>query len=230
MNGYRTYFMFSITNRCNKDCSYCIVKPWLNNPDYPDKIEWCQVRDYFSNALQRGDLVEITGGEPTLVTWLSKFLDLCRDKQAYQILRTNGHRLHNIIPNEYTVICYNPHDENIHSHQTLRKTDWLLHPTIITPKFTGNHDKDNVLIEDGKGIINYPIHPFDNMQFITADGKIRPMTCSEKVLGYIQEGWNPELPFAQCCPSCQFAQCAWNLAARLLYSDKEIRKYRCEGA
>lgn len=233
---HRTFAMISLTNRCNKECEYCIVKPWLNNPKFPDAIIPEKLISFILEKLTPGDMVELTGGEPTSLTWINSVIQACAEKKVYTLLRTNGFKLDEIIRTPFLVVAYNPHNDAINSHPFLIETDYLFHPTLINPVIettecgVANKSKDNILIQSDRGTINYPSHPFQTMIFITADGKIRPMTCSEVEWGNVNEYEKLDYGDIFCiCPYCKFALCAWNLCARLMYNEKEKKQFKCIG-
>jgi hypothetical protein len=199
-----TYFLFSITNKCNKACPYCIVKDYVNNPMYPDKLDKEAVFSYFAKRAKAGDLAEITGGEPTLVGWLEEFVQYLDGMDIKIVLRTNGFRL---FKNVYSnlVIAYNPHGGEPIAKDCLRETDIIIKPVITDskmPEFKNDADSP------------FQSHPFNEMRFITADGNIRSMSCSENSIGNIWDA-NDTGCIYMACPHCPFILGAWNLANRL---------------
>jgi organic radical activating enzyme len=211
-----TYFLFSITNKCNKACSYCIVRDYVNNPAYPDKIDKEAVFSYFAKRAKAGDLVEITGGEPTLAGWLEEFIKFLEGKNIYAVLRTNGFKL---FKNAYKnlVVAYNPHIANrllspiktlkafVKKWKYLKCSDIVIRPKITdSEKPNFKNDKDSPLKS----------HPFEEMRFVTADGNIRAMSCSTDSIGSVWEANDTECVY-MACPHCSFILGAWNLICRL---------------
>jgi MoaA/NifB/PqqE/SkfB family radical SAM enzyme len=197
------YFLFSITNKCNKSCDYCIVKPWRNNPEYPDTITYEETCKYFSTRLGKGDVLEITGGEPTLVPWLETFMQFAGSLGAKVLLRTNGARM---FQNKYDflTVAFNPHGDNALRERVkplLKKGDLIINPAIT---------KEDKPMFNPCGLQEHKTHPFTETRFITADGKIRPMSCSDIKIGSIRDaGLNDSV--STNCPECPFLLGAWNM-------------------
>jgi MoaA/NifB/PqqE/SkfB family radical SAM enzyme len=197
------YFLFSITNKCNRGCDYCIVKPYINNPKYPDTITYEETCAYFSARIGQSDLVEITGGEPTLVHWLEPFIQFAGTLGARVLLRTNGAKM---FQNKYDflTVAFNPHGDNVARERVkllLKKGDLIINPAIT------NKDKP---VFDPCWLEKKETHPFTETRFITADGNIRPMTCTDIAIGNIRDkGLNDSV--STNCPSCPFLLGAWNI-------------------
>lgn len=83
--------VFSITNACNMDCPICFT---YNRPDkmyYMSKEEMSGIIDGFINSFGSVDLVDITGGEPTLHPDLFELLKLAQRPEIGRItLNSNG--------------------------------------------------------------------------------------------------------------------------------------------
>lgn len=83
--------VISITNLCNLDCPICFT---YNRPDRA----YCMSRDELAMILDRlrqrcgtPELINLTGGEPTLHPGLFDLLDLCRERDIGRItLNSNG--------------------------------------------------------------------------------------------------------------------------------------------
>jgi MoaA/NifB/PqqE/SkfB family radical SAM enzyme len=197
------YFLFSITNRCNRSCDYCIVKPYINNPEYPDTIAYEETREYFRARIGKDDLIEITGGEPTLVPWLEPFIQFAGTLGARVLLRTNGFKL---FQNRYDflAVVFNPHGDDAVRERVrplLKRGDLIINPAIT---------KEDKPVFDPCGLEKKETHPFTETRFITADGKIRPMSCSDIAIGNIRDiGLNDNVRTD--CPSCPFLLGAWNI-------------------
>jgi organic radical activating enzyme len=180
----------------------------MNKPDiYPDKLTLDDLTKYFNVRGKAGDVVEITGGEPTLISWLEEFIGFLSDKGIRTVLKTNGK---NLFKNVYDmVVVFNPHDES-EEYAEARKA--LLKPTdivLLKPDFTDKQIPD--FKESEYQTMNY--HKFRQMRFLTADGGIRTMCCIEKPTWNI---WDmDDDTICETCPSCPFLVFAWNFAARL---------------
>jgi hypothetical protein len=214
------YILFSMTNRCNRACPYCIAKDYVNNPGYPDAVERNDALAYFAKNAGESDLVELTGGEPTLLPWLEELVCLLDGKGAFIVLRTNGFRLfRNIYRN--LVVAFNPHDETDEYRRErfalMRNTDLSIKPEIIghgeKPRYTRMGET----------------HPFTEMEYITADGMISAMCCSTGLkIGNVKDGIDRKrYGKISACGRCPFILGASHLRKRL--SKKNCDMLRDEG-
>jgi len=80
----------SLTNKCNLSCDYCPIKPWRNNPNYPNKL----TNEKLFLLLERLDpkewAIELTGGEPALYPELDELLGWLQAKGFRGLVKTNG--------------------------------------------------------------------------------------------------------------------------------------------
>jgi hypothetical protein len=84
------FLTISLTNQCDKDCSYCPIADWRNNKKFPDKLTLESTIKFIDRA--KPTHIEITGGEPTMVDWL---WDLCEEIEGREIIylvKSNGHK------------------------------------------------------------------------------------------------------------------------------------------
>jgi len=208
-----TYFLLSITNTCNKSCDYCVVKPWLNNPEYPDKATKEDFIAFLEKEMQSGDVVELTGGEPTMFPGFIELLDWLKEHEAKVILRTNGVLLsewRKNYPNMIVVLARHDSDD---AYMEERKKCLLPQDIVwdIVPEHLKQKEQDKpIFVNDEMSPIKK--HPFKKMFFITNDGKVRFMSCCKEDMGTI---WNYKPRKYHCCPECPFALGAWNFAARI---------------
>lgn len=207
-----TYFLLSITNRCNRTCSYCIVREYVNNSvKYPEKLTLACLVKYFDARASASDAVEITGGEPTLLEWTENFVRYLHSRKILAIMRTNGFRLfRNIYDN--LAIVFNPHDESeeyIEARKPLLgKQDLIIHPKIVSnQKPVFETDETSPLKK----------HGFKQMRFITADGNIRTMSCTKGSIGNVFD--ISDSAYCVACPHCPFMLGAWNIAQRINFSE-----------
>jgi len=208
-----TYFLISITNRCNKDCSYCVVKQWLNNPEYPDKATAGDFISFLEREINKGDVVELTGGEPTLFHGLTMLLDFLKDSCAKVILRTNGLCLgewRKDYPNMIVVLAR--HDSN--DDYIAERKKYLLPCDIVVDKIPENKMQKEankpIFINDTENPLSS--HPFNRALFITADGNIRFMPCISESMGTI---WDFKPENWHCCKKCSYMLGAWNLVNKI---------------
>ena len=212
-----TYFLLSIANACNKSCDYCAVKPWLNNPAYPDKITAGDLTAFLSRELKENDAVELTGGEPTLFPDLLLLLDFLKENGAKTIIRTNGFKLGEWRKNyENAVVVLARHDSG-DEYMDERKKHLLPQDLILDgiPEHIKQKEQDKPIFENNEAS-PLSAHPFARSMFITADGNIRFMPCADRSIGNII-GLNYKLEEWHCLTmqKCPYMLGAWNLIARL---------------
>ena len=86
--------VFSVTNACNMDCPICFT---YNRPDRKYFMTRAELRTLLDRLLERVgsvDLVNITGGEPTLHPDLLELLQECRRPEIGRVtMNSNGLRL-----------------------------------------------------------------------------------------------------------------------------------------
>lgn len=81
--------IWSLTNRCNLDCSYCGL-PRLKD-SHLDLIG-DELLDYLQKTIDEGlKIVSVTGGEPMLHPTFEKFVDHCHKNNVLVSLNTNGY-------------------------------------------------------------------------------------------------------------------------------------------
>ncbi|MDR3000270.1 MAG: radical SAM protein [Fibromonadaceae bacterium] len=209
------YFLLSITNTCNKSCDYCVVKPWLNNPEFPDKATAQDFISFLSKEMRVGDVVEITGGEPTLFPELIKLLEFLKKNEAKVILRTNGALLDKWRADyENMVVVLAKHNTDDHTIERLKR--YLLPQDLVIDDIPGDimqKEQDKPIFK-ADNISPLKTHSFAKMFHVTNDGKVRAMSCSKWDMGTI---WDYKPQNYLCCPKCPFMLGAWNLIARLKY-------------
>jgi len=211
-----TYFLISLTNKCNKACPYCVVKLWLNNPEFPDKATSADFIKFLEKEMQFGDVVELTGGEPTLFHDLPNLLGRLKEHGAKIIMRTNGFMLgewRKDYPN--MIVVFSQHDSS-EDYVVERKKCLLPHDRFVDKIPENKMQKENhkpIFIPDDDDSLTS--HPFSRALFITADGNVRFMPCMGKSMGTIWD-FKPESWY--CCPECPYMIGAWNLASKISVS------------
>lgn len=78
----------SLTNKCNKSCGYCPIVTWRNKPEYPDNLPFKELTEFISKF--KPDLVELTGGEPTLYEHYEELCQWLKDNKFLFITKSNG--------------------------------------------------------------------------------------------------------------------------------------------
>jgi len=208
-----TYFLLSITNTCNKSCAYCVVKQWLNNPEYPDKATAEDFTAFLEKEMQAGDVVELTGGEPTLFPGFIKLLEWLKEHKAKVILRTNGALLdewRKSYPNMVVVLARHDSDS---AYMAERKKCLLPQDLILDsiPEHIKQKEQDKpIFVNDETSPLK--TYPFKKTIFISADGKVKSMPCSKEDMGTI---WDYKPRLYLMCDNCPLLLGAWNLAARI---------------
>jgi Molybdenum cofactor biosynthesis enzyme len=205
-----TYFLISLTNKCNKQCDYCVVKQWLNNPDFPDKATAKDFISFLEKEFNPGDVVELTGGEPTLFPDLTVLLDWLKEHEAKAIIRTNGLNLgdwRRCYDNLVAVLA--KHDSS--DGYIAERKKYLLPQDLVLDGIP-EHIKQK---EQNKPIFmtdeTSPLasHPFTKAFFITNDGKVKFMPCVDRDMGTV---WDFKPENWHCCGNCPYMLGAWNLA------------------
>lgn len=80
----------SLTSQCTRQCSYCPVATWRNNPDFPDKLTLAI--SIAAVEKLKPTHVELTGGEPTLVPWLDELCDYLDSQKIIYLVKSNGYK------------------------------------------------------------------------------------------------------------------------------------------
>lgn len=222
----RTYIFLSITNRCNRSCDYCLVKDTLNKTE--DALNKDVLFNYLG-YLNKGDLVEITGGEPTLIPWLEELVQFLNNKEVYIVLRTNGYRLFKNVY-RWLVVVLNTHDEDAAYAESreslLRGTDVIISKTVPLDFMDAvSRPKDGTPIVIARGDTDFN-HPFGNARMIGHQGHVCKMLCAARLLdstsyrlgGTIDDYIDVEKAYKPCAP-CNFITAPWTWVKRLGLED-----------
>jgi len=207
------YFLLSITNTCNKSCAYCVVKPWLNNPEYPDKATEEDFIAFLETQMQAGDVVELTGGEPTMFPGLIELLEWLKEHGAKVIMRTNGALLDEWRASYHNMVVVLARHDSDNSYMASRIRCLLPQDIVLAgiPEHVKQKQQDKpIFVNDATSPLK--AHQFEKMFFITNDGKVRFMACCKEEMGTI---WDYRPRKYHSCKECPFALGAWNLAARI---------------
>jgi len=219
-----TYWLVSLINKCNKSCPYCIVRHYLDNPEkYPSLLNFEDLTYFLEARLEEGDLVEITGGEPTIVPWLENFIEWLTMKGTSIILRTNGLNLHEWrLKYKNMIVVLAKHDSSdeyiAEKEKFLLSWDRIVLGIDEKQKQSEGDSKPQFIVND-----DTDLEPeFERIRFIDFDGRYRPFYCdSNGTLGTI---WEPkELKYAF-CKDCSAVVGAWNLYLRIGKEQERISK------
>jgi len=205
----RTYHSINVTNKCNKACSYCINKPYINKKEYPDIMKFEDLRNWLENEIAENDIVEIAGtGEPTLCEWLPDLLSYLNERKAWVLLRTNGFKLDEWRLNlSNTLVVLSKHDSE--DYYITDKCKYLLPNDLILlgnseEQMQGENDKasktNNILFTN-------KTHDIERAFFVTPDGKVRYMPCMDFDMGNV---WDYKYEKLICIG---FSQCPFALGA-----------------
>lgn len=94
MNGsvspFLNFLQISITNRCNRACSYCPVERWRNTtPRKPLCND--ELIPFLERAVKPDSwVVELTGGEPSLYNGIDELMQWLSDNRYRTLVKTNG--------------------------------------------------------------------------------------------------------------------------------------------
>jgi len=207
-----TYFSLHITNKCNKACPYCVNRDYINKPEYPDTMEFNDLRTWLEKEIHEDDIVEIPGtGEPTLCEWLPELLRYLEQKKAWVMLRTNGFKLGKwrLELNNLLVILAK-HDSS--DDYIKDKCEYLLPSDLICLFVTEQNmqGKDEVASKFNKSLLcPHEAHSIDRSFFVTPDGKIRFMSCVTLDMGTVWD-YKPEPWHCLDFSKCPFALGAYN--------------------
>jgi len=91
----RTYLpVIPITSACNLDCPICYTVNNNNNPHMLSAEEMRQILERLVEHHSEVDIINFTGGEPTMHPQLVEFLEMCREVGIERLtVSTNGLRL-----------------------------------------------------------------------------------------------------------------------------------------
>jgi len=205
-----TYVSLNITNRCNKACSYCINKDYINNEKYPDIMKWEDLRKWL-DTLPDETIIEIPGtGEPTCCEWLPDLLDYLDKRNILSVLRTNGFGIGEWRRKfKKCLVILSRHDSS--EEYVSEKRKHLLDLDIVIGKIKEDKIQKNVHSEFVNDELSPHIsHGITSTYFITPDGKIRFMPCKPFENGTV---WNPGNDDAHCLMEviCPFLLGIWNM-------------------
>jgi organic radical activating enzyme len=213
-----TYFLLNLSNKCNKACSYCVNKEWLNNPNFPDMMTSSDFINFLEKEMNEGDTVELTGGEPTLFPNLLELLDFLKAKKAKVIMRTNGYKLgqwRKTYLNMIVVLAkHNTADEPFNAMK-----NYLLEMDIVElgkeerKKQDPNSQVPKFATDE---VSSVDWHGYERSLFVTPDGKIRPMPCFPESSGNaIKLAYRLNEFICLNGAKCPYMLGAWNLVSRL---------------
>jgi hypothetical protein len=180
---------------------------------FPDKATAEDFISFLEKEFQHGDVVELTGGEPTLFHGLNMLLDWLKKHGAKVIIRTNGLHLgewRKNYDNLVAVLARHDSDEDYMSERKkyLLPCDLVLDgiPESIKQK---EPFKSIFVADETSPLTSYP---FKKARFVSADGKVRFMACCPEDLGTV---WDYKPRAYQMCDKCSHMLGAWNLIQRI---------------
>jgi len=80
----------SLTNKCNKSCSYCPIEKWRNKEEYPNLLTNERLIPLLENLNPKEWAIELTGGEPALYPELNELLAWLETRGFSGVVKTNG--------------------------------------------------------------------------------------------------------------------------------------------
>jgi len=168
---------------------------------------------FLEREMRYGDVVELTGGEPTLFPNLLELLNWLKEHGAKVILRTNGFLLDYWRVNYLNMIVVLSRHDSSEEYISNRKKYLLPHDRFIDKLPENKMQKENnkpIFINDADDPLTS--HPFTRALFITADGNVRFMPCTERSMGTI---WDFNAENWHCCANCPYMLGAWNLVSKI---------------
>lgn len=127
---------WTVTKKCNYDCSYCPPSVHDNFSQYPSFLE---CKDFFETALRNNNIsiskykfvrVTLTGGEPTIMKEFSKLIDWLKDFSEPNIVTNFTSSVNDLISwHQYSRYMITMH----HEYNTDKKTEKILRFLTETP-------------------------------------------------------------------------------------------------
>jgi len=220
----RKLFILAPSNKCDKDCSYCVIKQWRNNHEYPDKVNIGDLIKWLDGIpAESGDHAQITGGEPTLWEGLPELLDYFKEKKLLVSLLTNGANISAIKRYTYKnlIVTLTRHDTPDDDFNYMK--NHLLPIDIVKDRLD--------IVEPGKpknetGIDNCAFF-YSDCFLVTNNGNVFSMFCKtgkepdrgtiwEPKKNYICGLYSPIPP----CGSCKHSSNILGVLSKLLINEK----------
>lgn len=204
-----TYLSLNITNRCNKACPYCINADYINKVEYPDIMNFEDLKNWLEVELKEDDIVELAGtGEPTLCEWLPDLLNYLEEKRAWTMLRSNGFGLREWrLPLQRLLVILSKHNSG--DDYVRDKCKYLLPNDLILSSGGDMWEKGKIGKLPDNPINRHKIHNINKAFFVTPDGKVRYMPCMTSDQGTVWD-YRPEEIFCINFSQCVFALGAYN--------------------
>jgi len=207
-----SFLQISLTNRCNRACSYCPVEQWRNTT--PRKPLCNEELIPFLQKYVKPDswVVELTGGEPSLYDGIDELMQWLSDNGYRTLVKTNGTGNLKHLPNVKIVAAFHDIDKPptnfdemliINTEGREEKESYCtMHsiPYKVIGYWTDNFDKST--------------HGFRLCAFINPAG--HQIGCQgQKAEEHIVDGvdiariTHKMLIASTCCPHCKAAIDAW---------------------
>jgi organic radical activating enzyme len=213
----KAYFSINVTNKCNKACDYCVNIDYVNKKEYPDIIDFANLRGWLENEINEDDIVEIAGtGEPTLCEWLPDLMSYLDGKRAWAILRTNGFRLgewRKVLGRLLVVMSRHGSGDDY----VKEKCKFLMPHDLIMDRMeeeTVQGKSNHASRFKNDELSPHKTHDIKWAFFVTPDGKVRFMPCQPHSMGTV---WDYKAENWTCATFsiCPFVLGAYNLVEYL---------------
>jgi len=185
----------ALTSRCDRACPYCPVAQWRN--DGRDSLTLDSVMDFISKASPTH--IELTGGEPTLCSWLNELCDFLESRDIAYLIKSNGlKRCRNQITAWHGDIAEPPanYDKILIIKDTPEwelKEAWCKENSI--PFRIIGKDKDCLRKEP----LPFPVQ----LMFLCPDGHLKQCPEHEILLRAEEKNIASEPVWVSICPSCK---------------------------
>jgi len=193
----------ALTNKCNRECAWCPIAKWRNNPAHPDKLTNERLFMLLGRLDPQEWAIELTGGEPALYPELDELLGWLQAKGFRGLVKTNGSLAIRSVPNFRRIAAFHElgkppyfHDEvliisNLPDFRA--KVEWCLANGAAYKAI----ERDICWRPNGKRR-----HSIGNAMFVNPAGHIQECNADRKNRVPIEDG---RMPMRKACRECKCA-------------------------
>jgi hypothetical protein len=194
----------SLTNKCNRECPYCPIARWRNNPAHPDKLSNARLFPFLNKLDPQEWAIELTGGEPALYQEIDELLGWLQANGFTGLVKTNGSMPIRSVPNFRRVAAF---------HELAKPPCFYDEILIISglPDFEAkiewclaNGAEYKAIELDRRYIANGKRTPtgIDRIMFVNPAGDLQECKADHKNRIPLEDG---KLPMRKACKECKSA-------------------------